>query len=165
MFKNSLILLLFTALVMIGCNSDQKANKKADQSADQTEDSSKQKTDNAELTETYWKLVSLEGEDIPQHEDQKEAYIMLKSDEEKVTGNGSCNILNGTYETEGDSQISFSKMATTMMACPDMETEKQFLKSLGKVKSYGIKDDSLMLNDDKQATLAKFVSASGKQDQ
>ena len=53
--------------------------------------------------------------------------------------------------------ISFGPAASTMMACLDLATERQFLDVLPLVDNYSIKDDTLSLNMSKAAPLAKFV--------
>ena len=47
--------------------------------------------------------------------------------------------MNGGFETEegNATSIAFSRLATTMMACPDMEWEGKILKALNAVKSFG----------------------------
>jgi heat shock protein HslJ len=146
---------------MFGCNANQDAKKEASQTENQaTETTQSQKK--TEITETSWKLVSLHGEQVPMHEDQREAHIILKPEGNKVTGSGGCNVLNGTYELGDGSSILFSKMATTMMSCPDMETEQQFLKVFEKAETYRVKGDTLLLNNSNENTLAKLVSAPAK---
>jgi len=160
----STIAVVFSVALFFGCSADQNSEKNTDQSAEseQVEESRQGKKDNSGITETYWKLVSMQGNEVSIPEDQKEAHIKLMSKEGKVTGSGGCNVLNGSFELGGDNSISFSKVATTMMSCPDMETEQQFLKVLEKVDSYRVEGNTLLFNDSNGKTLAKFVSAPEK---
>lgn len=157
----SLIILLFTAM-MFGCNANQDAKKQPSQTENKITETKQSPKNKTGITETYWKLTSLQGEPVPMLEDQKEAHIFLKTEGRKVTGSGGCNVLNGTYERENSNQISFSKMATTMMSCPDMETEQQFLKVFESTEAFHMDDDTLLFNDKNETTLAKFISVEGK---
>lgn len=157
MYK-TIISLVLTAAVFFGCSADQNSDKTADQPASQMEETTQSKKSNTEITETYWKLVSLQGEEVSIPKDQREPHIILKTEDDNVTGSGGCNVLNGTYKLGENSSISFSKMATTMMSCPDMKTEEQFLKVFEKIEFYRLKDDTLLLNGSNENTLAKFVS-------
>jgi heat shock protein HslJ len=53
----------------------------------------------------------------------------------------------GDYELKGDA-LTFARMASTMMACPDgMQTEQKFLKALEQVKRWKIAVRQLKLMD------------------
>lgn len=54
-----------------------------------------------------------------------------------IHGNAGCNLINGNFEISASNakSISFPGVASTRMACPDMETEGKVLKALNKVKS------------------------------
>jgi heat shock protein HslJ len=53
----------------------------------------------------------------------------------------------GDYELKGDA-LTFARMASTMMACPDgMQTEQKFLKALEQVKRWKIAGRQLKLMD------------------
>jgi heat shock protein HslJ len=78
---------------------------------------------------------------------QREAYLILKSETHGVAGSGGCNRLNGGYELDA-SRLIFTRVATTRMACTNgMETEKDFLASLGKVRAWAIDGQDLKLLD------------------
>lgn len=113
---------------------------------------------NSALTETYWKLTELMGTPIPANDkDKKEKHLILKKENNIVFGHAGCNSFRGTYTLqEGTFRISFSKMAVTMMACPNMENETVFLEVLGKADNYAIKGNVLSLNKARMAPLAKF---------
>jgi heat shock protein HslJ len=111
---------------------------------------------NYPLIETYWKLIELNGQPITPTENRKEAFIILKKEENKVNGHSSCNNFRGTYALTNETQLSFSKMASTMMACPDMNTEKTFLDALQRVDNFAIKGKILSLSKAKMAPIAKF---------
>ena len=115
--------------------------------------------DKNNITEKYWKLIELNGQKIAVSEKQrKEAHFILKEKDHIVVGNGGCNSFNGTYVLSEGSQIRFSKLASTRMACLDMATEQQMLNALESAENYFINSDTLLLHKAKMATLAKFAA-------
>ena len=66
-----------------------------------------------------------------------------------IHGNAGCNLINGGFETSTSNakSISFPGVASTMMACPDMDIETSFFKVLEDTKSFIIKNDKLTLKD------------------
>jgi beta-lactamase class A/heat shock protein HslJ len=114
------------------------------------------KVDN-QITEKYWKLVELMSKKVQHNEKNKrEPHIILKTENNRVHGSGGCNTFNGSYELKEGNRISFSKIASTLMACDNMETEAQFLKVLEMTDNYFISVDTLILNKARMAPLAKF---------
>lgn len=114
---------------------------------------------NAEpIVEKYWKLKTLEGKDVNMSKNQeKEIYFTLKMNENRVIGFAGCNGMSGTYKLEEGNRISFSQMATTMMACPDLDiNEADFLKVFELTDNYTINGDTLSLNVGRRAPLAVF---------
>ena len=63
----------------------------------------------AELTESYWKLIELNGNAVEAKEGGKEAHIILRKEGNRVNGNGGCNNLMGTYSINGE-KINFSQI-------------------------------------------------------
>jgi uncharacterized lipoprotein YbaY/heat shock protein HslJ len=109
----------------------------------------------AELINTYWKLVSLNGAVIKPVADQKEAHMTLQAQDNRLLGFGGCNRFFGSYVHDGEN-LSFSGMGSTMMACPEgMETEQAFLLALGKTNRAVISGEFLELFQD-QRKLARF---------
>jgi len=110
-----------------------------------------------DIVEKYWKLKELNGEEIKWAGiEGREPHIILKIDENRVAGSGGCNNIMGTYEIKENDKITFSRMASTMMACPDMKTESAFLKSIETIDNYVIKGDNLILRDINNNDIAKF---------
>jgi heat shock protein HslJ len=65
----------------------------------------------------------------------------------------------GGYELKGD-KLTFARMASTMMACPDgMDTEQKFLKALEQVKRWRIAKQQLELMDGSGKVIAVFAVA------
>lgn len=118
-------------------------------------DTSKSKSD-AKLIETYWKLTELNGKSWTTKPGVREIHIILKEKDNKIQGFLGCNTLNGTYDLKDGNRISFSKMATTLMACPDMSMEDALKKVIEKADNYSIKGENLSLNKARMAPLARF---------
>jgi len=111
------------------------------------------------ITEKYWKLVELNGNPIDEEKLARPAFIILKNEENRVTGNGGCNTLAGSYELDATTKrIKFSKMITTQMACLNMEVEFEMNKVLEMVDNYALSPDGkfLSLHRARMAPLARF---------
>lgn len=111
---------------------------------------------NGKLKEIYWKLITLNGEKVEMDSTwNREPYIILKNQNHKLVGNAGCNQLMGYYKKDGDDQIKFEKIASTMMSCPNLKTEDAFKKVLGQTNRFSVVNDVLILFQDKKP-LAKF---------
>jgi heat shock protein HslJ len=146
---NRLILaFVFVAIVTAGCKSTQQMPAVPVQPAPLA---------TTELEETHWKLTELIGKPVVLNENmKKEIYIVLKKEGNSVQGFSGCNMIMGKYELKEGSRITFSGMASTMMACPDLATESEFNKMLGTIDNYSINNGVLSLNKAKMAPLARF---------
>lgn len=140
--ENRLIQLDKSDNIITGELADMYILKKQDMNANQ----------DITFTDTKWKLVRLMGKDIS---DSKE-FISFATEENRVFGNSGCNTFNGTYTLKNGSQISLSKVATTMMACPDMDIEKQFLEVINTTDNFSLNKNIMTLNKGKMAPLAVF---------
>jgi copper homeostasis protein (lipoprotein) len=96
------------------------------------------------LVNTYWKLVSVAGDTVGTHEDQREVHMLLELEESQVRGFAGCNQFFGSYETAGDT-LRFGQLASTMAMCPYMDAETAFFQALEKVAGYEILGESLEL--------------------
>jgi uncharacterized lipoprotein NlpE involved in copper resistance len=109
------------------------------------------------ITEKYWKLTEIMGKPVEKTEGMgKEPHMILKASDFRVSANGGCNQMNGSFTLKPMNRISFSQMISTMMACPNMEIEKQLGEVLSKADSYIIQGDELQLVRARMAPLAKF---------
>lgn|SRR5690606_14548846 len=142
------IAVTFVALVFTACSIFQgkQANRNSDSAVD---------FDHA-VTEKYWKLTEINGQPVS-GDFNKEPHFILKKEDNRVTGNGSCNGFGGSYTLdEENNRISFSELFSTKMACPDMSVEQVFMDVLSKVDNYSLNGDTLTLNKARMAPLAKF---------
>ena len=111
------------------------------------------------LEGTRWKLVRVGDRPVSAPPSPRQAHLIFDAESHRVSGAGGCNRLSGDYERNGE-QLTFSKMAGTMMACADgMEAEKAFLEALTKVKSFRIADNDLELLDGDGKVLAAFEAS------
>lgn len=62
----------------------------------------------------------------------------------QAQGNGTCNGFSGPYKQDG-TQLSFGLLATTLMACEDMDQETAYLTALAAVTTYRLEDGRLVL--------------------
>jgi heat shock protein HslJ len=112
------------------------------------------------ITEKYWKLIEINGKPVaPSKTFVREPSIILKNEGNRVNGHGGCNTLTGSYEIDRTAQrIKFSQMATTMMACINMEVEEELKKALEMTDNYSLSADGkyLSLNRARMAPLARF---------
>lgn len=112
---------------------------------------------NTKLVEVRWVLREVNGKEIKlSRKDATEPHIIFRIKENRVNGNGGCNGFFGSYNVEGSDKISFSRMGSTMMACPDLQTESEFLKSLESVSNYEVSESELILKDNGGNIISKF---------
>lgn len=106
------------------------------------------KTD-AKKLEGKWNIVEVKGEKI-----LKEGLPEMEFDmaDNKLHGNAGCNIFNTTVtlDDQNVSSIKINPAATTMMACPDMETEGAILQAMDQVKEVkaGQSESEMLLVDE-----------------
>lgn len=109
------------------------------------------------LENRYWRLTELKGEPVEVAQGQREAHLVLHTEENRVAGATGCNRLSGSYRLEDD-RLSFGPLATTRMACMnEANVESRFLAALEETASYRVLADRLELYDDEGERLARFV--------
>lgn len=106
------------------------------------------------ITEKYWKLTEIMGNDIIVS-DSGEPYLILKTDG-SINAYSGCNKLSGRYELKEPNGIIFFQTATTDKVCPDMETEASFLTVLQSATGYRLNKDTLILKTSERELAAKF---------
>ncbi|MFN3757475.1 MAG: copper resistance protein NlpE N-terminal domain-containing protein, partial [Flavobacterium sp.] len=106
---------------------------------------------------TKWKLVELNGKPIAKKDANAKEHFLQLNKENRFAAYAGCNNMMGSYELKEDAlRIKFSKVASTMMACDDMNTEQEFAKVLETVDNYSLADGKLSLNKARMAPLARF---------
>ncbi len=152
----SILFLSLFSFVLISCTGNKKANNKATTDAAISEELN---TDQV-ITDKYWKLIKLEGQDVVMVENQeREINFMLKAEDNTVGGFAGCNSITGEYELEDGNRIKFKNMGLTMMMCPDViVNEAEFMEVFELADNYRIQNDTLELNVARRAPLAVFVA-------
>ena len=108
-----------------------------------------------ELVGTRWALVRLGGEPVSIPDGAQEPFLALESAGSRAVGYGGCNRFTGNYELSGQ-DLSFKQMASTRMACPDMQTESAFMKALEAAARWQISGAQLDLFSADGALVASF---------
>ncbi len=112
----------------------------------------------ATIVGRYWKLVEIQGQAVEKGSTQKEPFIRLNSDGNRVEASGGCNGMGGTYELSEPNRIKFSQLIGTLMACENMEVENGLKDALETADSYHLQGDTLQLFRARMAPLARFVA-------
>lgn len=111
----------------------------------------------APIVEKYWKLIELEGQEVTMSENQEQEISFTLKADGSVRGFAGCNTMMGSYILEDGNRISFTQMATTRMACPDLEiNEADYLEVFNLADNYTVTEDTLNLNVGRRAPLAVF---------
>ncbi|SHG06064.1 META domain-containing protein [Dysgonomonas macrotermitis] len=78
-----------------------------------------------------WVLTNIGGDDASVKFKDSATYPTLTFNiaENRVTGNGGCNVYNGGYKLTNN-QLIVDKVVSTMMACPNLEGEGLFIENL-----------------------------------
>ena len=108
------------------------------------------------LTNTYWKLVELNGAAV-QPGEGKELHMILKG-EDQVGGYAGCNQFTGSMTVTG-SGLSVGPIASTRSMCQDvMEQESAFLQALENAQRYSIAGEDLAIEDANGVVTLRFVA-------
>lgn len=144
---------------IIGCASSSIENKSIPQTVESSlvpENDNNATVEEVRIQEVYWKLIGVMGKAVVENVNEREAYIILKLEDNRLQGFAGCNLLMGSYALEKGNKIAFFKVASTMMACPRLNDESAFLKVLNEADNYTIKEGVLMLHKGTMAPLASF---------
>ena len=111
------------------------------------------KQDHAELTAQEWQLKEMSGlsskpEKMP---------TLLFTDSTALYGFAGCNRFFGTYTVEGKDKLKIKVGGVTMMFCPDMAVEDQYLTELKRIASYHIEPNLLQLKDSAGTIRMTFI--------
>jgi copper homeostasis protein (lipoprotein) len=110
----------------------------------------------SELLDTYWKLTRLGSEPVVPVAGQREPHLVLRSEDQRVSGFGGCNNFTGAYAIEGES-IAFGHVGTTAMVCPETDDlEMKLMAALGDASTWRMTAHHLELYDRNGEMLARF---------
>ena len=108
------------------------------------------------LENKKWILTELMGKEYAPGEGEQEAFLYFNRENGRISGNNSCNVITGTYDLKEGKRISFGRVASTLMACPNMEVSDQFNEVLERTDNYTVADGILSLNKARMAPMARF---------
>ena len=108
------------------------------------------------LTNTYWKLVELNGAAVEPGED-RELHMILRG-EDQVGGYAGCNQFTGSVTVSGDG-LSFGPIASTRRMCAEsMQQEDAFLQALENAQRYSISGEDLAIENAGGEVTMRFVA-------
>ncbi|HXC24553.1 MAG TPA: META domain-containing protein [Gemmatimonadaceae bacterium] len=111
------------------------------------------------LTNTYWKLLDLDGHPILARPKVPNPHLQLSPEDTRLLGSTGCNSLLGHYTLTGDA-IQFGAVATTKMACADPDLahqEQRLVHALTTATRLAISVDTLALYHETRP-IARFVA-------
>jgi heat shock protein HslJ len=110
-----------------------------------------------QLTNIRWKLIEINGRAVSEFgELNHDPYLMLDANTGRLGANAGCNSLMGSFELMPGGRIVFSPIASTMMACPQMELEHLFAQVLPKVERYSIAGGILSMGLARKTPMLRF---------
>lgn len=82
-----------------------------------------------------WNVTTVNGQ---KPEAEREVFIGMDLNKKNVYGCAGCNRIMGSIETDETKpgKLSFSKLGTTRMMCPDMDTESAVINAMKEVTAY-----------------------------
>ena len=108
--------------------------------------------DKAQLTANEWQLKEMTTTKGKTALPQRVPTLML-TDTNTMYGFSGCNRFFGKYSTQGNT-IKLEPGGSTMMACPDLQFEGEYMRTLAVMTSYSIENKELKLTDkDRKQTL------------
>lgn len=92
--------------------------------------------------EGEWTIVKINGQPIPNPSGAQLPFIGFDTDSGRIYGNSGCNRIIASLDLQATpGSIRLEHMGSTLMACPDMETENNIVLALGSVKTFGRLDN------------------------
>lgn len=97
------------------------------------------------LLEGRWRIASVRGKSVNQNE--RTPYLEFDVKQSRVFGNAGCNRLNGALvlDEKDKHSLLFRGVATTRMACDQMELENEVLKAVNEVDNFKVLKNTLEL--------------------
>lgn len=107
-----------------------------------------------DLQDREWVLVELRGQPVTTEHPPSLRFDRATG---RLSGSDGCNRIMGAYRLAAMQGLQIKEnLASTMMACPDMETPRQFAAALKQVDHYSIAGGELSLNRARMAPLLRF---------
>lgn len=106
------------------------------------------------LAGTTWVLESLGGKAVGKT--AKPYTLQLNSKDCRFSAYVGCNRIGGNYVMPSATGLAFVNVMATKMACPNSNSEEQFLEVLETVDAYEIKQNKLLVFNKTKTTVAVF---------
>jgi putative lipoprotein len=149
-YRALLIIILFA---LHGCEAERQEAEEPPAKPAATAESMKP---DVSLTNTYWKLVELNGAAV-QPGEGKELHMILRG-EDQVAGYAGCNQFTGSVTVTGDG-LAFGPMASTRRMCADvMAQEDAFLQALESAHRFEITGEDLAVENGAGEVVMRFVA-------
>lgn len=106
-----------------------------------------------------WTIVNINGQPLQITDGSQQPFIGFDTNNGNIYGNSGCNRIIASLDRKAKpGTIRFDHIGSTLMACPDMETETKILAALSEVRSYK-KDgkDAISLRDSSNHTVASLI--------
>jgi len=127
--KKFIVGFIFSVPLLASCNSTSKLSKNL-----------------SALSQNDWQLYSLNAQQVSIPQGEKIPQLSFDTKNMRVSGNGGCNSISGSFKAEKEN-LSFGPLATTRMACPGDNIETNFLSALSKTGKFSIYQRKLVLSD------------------
>ncbi len=112
----------------------------------------KQTFQNAGLTNSYWRLLTLNGKKAESFPDQREAHLTIL--DKQASGSDGCNNFFMPVMIENE-KLKFGQGGSTLMMCPEGDAQaREFLQTLGLVDAWQINGSVLQLKKDDEVKLS-----------
>ena len=114
----------------------------------------------ASLTDTYWRIDRLTGDDVGAQPNRREPHIVLNSGaDHRFRATVGCNQIIGRYESDGE-MLTFGTAASTRMACPPPldSLENRLRGALSETRAIVLDGQRLFLLDAEGNTVAELAA-------
>lgn len=101
-----------------------------------------QKKNRRPLVGTEWQLVQLGGRTQTPESDR---FVLVFGADNRLSGVGACNRIMGSYTAGEKNALHIGPLASTRMACPDMDKEAEFLQAVESATRYDMDGSMLLL--------------------
>jgi putative lipoprotein len=151
--KNIYLIPALALLFVAACSPDSRETEVVAGEASPASESMKP---DSTLTNTYWKLVELNGGAVTPGEG-KELHMILRGDDQ-VGGYAGCNQFTGSVTVTGDG-LAFGPIASTRRMCAEvMQQEDAFLQALESAHRFDISGEDLAIENAGGEIIMRFVA-------
>lgn len=109
-----------------------------------------------------WSVTTVNGQ---KPETEQEVFIGMDLNKKTVYGCAGCNRIMGSIETDNEKpgKLSFTKLGTTRMTCPDIATETAVIGAMKEITGYKGTDNALELTNKRGKTLLTLEKRAASQ--